>query len=134
MRFFFILNKDFISYVLKKQAVISLLSIEAEYITLSLATWEAILWELLLTELELLTFFKQFAKIHVYNNNKCAKAIFSSFMQDKSIPKQIQSLFPSIQNKSILEEIPIMVKKDNQNLISLANNSILHKQIKHINI
>lgn len=39
--FIFMLNGGLISYILKEQAVVALLSIETKYATLSLATWKA---------------------------------------------------------------------------------------------
>ena len=81
------LNRGSISYVSKKQFVIAILSIETEYVALNLATQEATWLQLLFTELKLLTPSKQFAKIHVYKNNKYAEAILptSAWDQDKFI-------------------------------------------------
>lgn len=64
-------------------------------------------------ELKLLTFSKQFAKIHIHKNNDCAETILPSFMQDKCIPKKTKPLFSFMQNKFISEEIPIIIKRDN---------------------
>ena len=80
--FVFMFNGGPISYASKKQAVIALSSTEAEYIALSLASREAIWLRLLFAELGLLTLSKQFAKIQVHENNKCAEAILSTFAQN----------------------------------------------------
>lgn len=87
LRFVFVLNRGFISYALKKQAVVNLSSTKMEYVALSLAAQKAMWLQLLLTKLRLLTPSKQFAKVYVYKNNKCAEAILFSSIQDKSIPK-----------------------------------------------
>ena len=143
--FVFILNGGLISYASKKQAVLSLLSTEAEYVALSLAAWEATWLRLLLIELGLLTPSKQFAEIHVSKNNKCVEEILptSAWDQDKPIPdvwdqdKPIADAWDQdkpVPDELISKKVPITIKEDNQSSISLANNPVLHMQIKHINI
>ena len=72
------LNRDPISYTSKKQAIIALLSIEAEYVTLSLAICKVTWLRLLLIELRLFIPNNQFAEIHIDKDNKCAEVILST--------------------------------------------------------
>lgn len=113
------LNGELISYTSKIQPIVALLSTEVEYITLGLVaqkgTW---LW-LLLTKLELLIFNGQFAKIYVDKYNKCAITILSPNLINH-IPNQSQISFFH-QNLSFIES-----KNDNQSLITLIKNPILH--------
>lgn len=92
-------------------------------------------------ELGLLTPSKQFAEIHVHENNKCAEAILSISDEFHKLDKHIseKTTMPdtekiSISNETISEEIPITLKRGNQSSISLANNPILHTRTKHIDI
>lgn len=105
--------------------MVALSSTEAEYVMLSLAAQEITWLRLLFIKLGLLIPSKQFVKIYVYENNKCAKEIFLIYVEDpaKPVPDELTS-----------KKIPIIIKWDNQSSISLANNPVLYMQTKHINI
>lgn len=82
----------------------------------------------------MLIFSKPFVKIHIYKNNQCVEALFFLFMQNKSILEKTQPLSSFIQDKSILKEISITIKENNESSIFLAKNPILYIQIQHIYI
>lgn len=69
-RFIFILDRKLVSWCFKKQAIVALLSIKAEYVAVTFATKEATWIILLLTELGLLDKKDQYAKIKVGQRSK----------------------------------------------------------------
>ena len=144
--FVFTLNGGPISHGSKKQAVVALLSTEAEYVALSLAAREATWLRLLLTELGLLQPDQQFAEIRVHESNKCVDAILppakqyqepdnggESAHRQKSI-SQKGAAIPNLLDNTQSSSTPITLKGDNQSSIALANNPVLHTRTKHIDI
>ena len=139
--FVFLLSGGFISYMSKKQLVVTLSSTKAKYVALSLAT-QLVTWLLLLlTVLKLLTLSEQFAKIYIYKKNKYVKLIFPISEEFHKLNKHIlkKTTMPnikkiSISNETILEEIFITLEGDNHSSISLANNPILYTQTIYIDI
>lgn len=143
---FFTLNGGPISYGSKKQAVVTLSSTEAEYVTLSLAAREATWLRLLLTELGLLQPDQQFAEIRLHESNKCVNAILppakeyqrpdngGEIAHEQKGSPHTGAAIPDLPDTIQSSSTPITLKGDNQSSIALPNNPILHSRTKHIDI
>ncbi len=115
--FIFILNRGPVSWCSKKQSIVALSSIEAEYIALTLAAKEVTWLRLLLKELGLLQPDQQHALIKVSEHNTSSHAIDNDF--DIACGGG---------------EIVIPLKGDNLGSIALAHNQVFHSRTMYIDI
>lgn len=115
-------NGGLVSWCLKRKFTVALSSTEAEYIALTLAGKKATWLHLLLTELEVLQSGEQDAEIKIVKSNSCALAIANNCIAQKRKERQ------PVLSKAIL------LKGDNQGLISLAYNPVFYVKTKHIDI
>lgn len=115
------LNGDPISWCSKKQATITLSSIEAKYIAFTLVAKEAIWLRLLFTKLGLLLPNQQHVEIRIVNLNSNIKAIKVNQINGLNVEKKEG-------------EGSIALKNDNQGSIILVYNLVFHAQTKHIDI
>ena len=132
-RFILTLNGGPVSWCSKRQLAVTFSSIEAEYISLTLAAKKAMWLRLLLTELGLLQFDQQHALIKVSERNTSVCQIH----QDLSIVREGESESgrDSGDGKSgDAGVIVIPLKRDNQELIALVHNPVFHSRTKHIGI
>ena len=118
------LNRGPVSWCSKRQSMVVLSSIEAEYIALTVAAKEATWLRLLFTELGLLQPDEQYALIKISEQNTCTQAIHQDLDPDNTCGGKEEPA----------TNITIPLKGDNQGSIALAHNPVFHTRTKHIDI
>ena len=148
--FILMLNGRPVSWCSKRQATVALLSTEAEYLALTLATKEISWMRLLLKEVGLLDKKGQYVEIKVIQRSKRKKQIkvnakrqeeetTSSPLTSNAALAPNNNLFLSSSPLSSLSQASsnltlLLLNGDNQGSIALAHNQVFHARTKHIDI
>ncbi len=123
--YIFILNRGPVSWCSKRQSTVTLLSIEAKYVALTLVSKEATWLRLLLTELGLPLSNDQYAKIKVVEGSRGAKEIKANIRDQEEEDNRSMALKATSTHPSTSRKV-ISLKGDNQGSIALAHNPVYH--------